>query len=159
MASLCDMKLKFHSDLNIRLQNEFAGSTCKFAHWLSMLLQTNVNSILVTHDKGLTWTILWFWNNSMLIINSIKLVIPLHLLYWSIHTKNESKCRTAFAFIFGVNWLWRCGVTASFGVFFLEIKCNRMTSFMEFMGIVAQLLIFLNTVDWVQVFQGDCPTL
>ena len=26
--------------------------------------------------------------------------------------------RTAFAFIFGVNWLWRSGVTASFGVQF-----------------------------------------
>ena len=28
--------------------------------------------------------------------------------YWSIHTKDESKCETAFAFIFGVNWLWFC---------------------------------------------------
>ena len=60
-------------------------------------------------------------------------IIPLHSSYWSIHTKDESKRGTAFAFIFGVNWLWRCGVTASFGVFFLEIRCNGMTSFMEFM--------------------------
>ena len=51
-------------------------------------------------------------------MNSMKLVIPLHSLYWSIHTKDESKRGTAFAFIFGVNWFWRCGVTASFGVFF-----------------------------------------
>ena len=36
-------------------------------------------------------------------MNSIKLVIPLHSLYWSIHTKDESKRGTAFAFIFGVN--------------------------------------------------------
>ena len=36
-------------------------------------------------------------------MNSMKLVIPLHLLYWSIHTKDESKRGTAFAFIFGVN--------------------------------------------------------
>ena len=50
------------------------------------------------------------------IMNSTKLVIPLHSLYWSIHTKDESKRRIAFAFIFGVNWLWRGGVTASFGV-------------------------------------------
>ena len=64
------------------------------------------------------------------IMNSMKLVIPLQSLYWSIHTKDESKRGTAFAFIFGVNWLWRCGVTASFGVFFHEIKCNGMTSFM-----------------------------
>ena len=66
-------------------------------------------------------------------MNSMKLVIPLHSLYWSIHTKDESNCRSAFAFIFGVNWLWRCGVTASFGVFFHEMKCNGVTSFMEFM--------------------------
>ena len=36
-------------------------------------------------------------------MNSMKLVIPLHPLYWSIHTKDESKRETAFAFIFGVN--------------------------------------------------------
>ena len=64
-------------------------------------------------------------------MNSMILVIPLHSLNWSIHTKDESKRGTAFAFIFGVNWLWHCGVTASFGVFFM--KCNGMTSFMEFM--------------------------
>ena len=42
----------------------------------------------------------------------------------------------AFAFIFGVNWLWCCGVTAPLEVFFHEIKCNGMTSFMEFMIII-----------------------
>ena len=36
-------------------------------------------------------------------MNSTILVIPLHSLYWSIHTKDESKRGTAFAFIFGVN--------------------------------------------------------
>ena len=36
-------------------------------------------------------------------LNSMKLVIPLHSLYWSIRTKDESKRGTAFAFIFGVN--------------------------------------------------------
>ena len=35
-------------------------------------------------------------------MNSMKLVIPLHSLYWSIHTKDESKRGTAFAFIFRV---------------------------------------------------------
>ena len=54
-------------------------------------------------------------------MNSMKLVIPLHSMYWSIRTKDESKRGSAFAFIFGVNWLWRCGVTASFGVLFHEI--------------------------------------
>ena len=38
-----------------------------------------------------------------LLMNSMKLVIPLHLLYWSIHTKDESKHGTVFAFISGVN--------------------------------------------------------
>ena len=52
------------------------------------------------------------------LMNSMKLVIPLHSLYWSIHTKDESKSGTTFAFIFGVNWLWRCGVTALFGFLF-----------------------------------------
>ena len=37
------------------------------------------------------------------IMDSMKLVILLHWLYWSIHTKDESKRGTAFAFIFGVN--------------------------------------------------------
>ena len=77
---------------------------------------------------------------------SMKIVILLHSISWKdskrcwdttmpelIYTKDESKCGFAFAFIFGVNWLWRCGVTASFGVFFHEIKCNGITSFMEFM--------------------------
>ena len=36
-------------------------------------------------------------------MNSMKLVVPLRSLYWSIHTKDESKRGTAFAFIFGVN--------------------------------------------------------
>ena len=36
-------------------------------------------------------------------MNSMKLVIPSHSLYWSIHTKDESKRGTAFAFIFGVD--------------------------------------------------------
>ena len=54
-------------------------------------------------------------------------------LYWSIHTKDETKRGTEFAFIFGVNWLCRWGATASLGVFFHEIRCNGMTSSMEFM--------------------------
>ena len=36
-------------------------------------------------------------------MNSMTLVIPLDSLDWSIHTKDESKRGTAFAFIFGVN--------------------------------------------------------
>ena len=68
-------------------------------------------------------------------MNSMKLVIPLHSVYWSIHTEDESKRGTAFAFIFGVYWLWHCGVIASFGVYFHEIKCNGITNFMEFMSI------------------------
>ena len=66
-------------------------------------------------------------------INSMKLVIMLYSMYWLIHTKDESKRGTAFAFIFGVNWLCHWGVTVSFGVFFHEIRCNGMMIFMEFM--------------------------
>ena len=36
-------------------------------------------------------------------MTSMKLAIPLHSLYWSIHTKDESKRGTMFAFVFGVN--------------------------------------------------------
>ena len=36
-------------------------------------------------------------------MNSMKLVIPLQSMYWSIHTKDESKGGIAFVFIFGVN--------------------------------------------------------
>ena len=57
-------------------------------------------------------------NNIEVIMNSMKLVIPLHFISWnkdsnrrcdtatseSIHTKDESKRGFAFAFIFGVNW-------------------------------------------------------
>ena len=66
-------------------------------------------------------------------MHSMKLVIPLHSLYWSMHTKDESKSETAFAFIFGVNWLWRRGATTSFGVSFHEINCNGITGFTEYM--------------------------
>ena len=80
---------------------------------------------------------IYFWNAhskyKSTSTNSKKLVILLHSLYWLIDTKDERKRGTAFAFIFGVNWLLRCGVTASFGVLFHEIECNGMTSFMEFM--------------------------
>ena len=77
-------------------------------------------------------------------MNSMKVVIPFHSLYWSIHTKDESKRGTAFAFIFGVNWLWRWGVTALFGVFFHEIKCNGITSFMEFIISMAHTSLCLR---------------
>ena len=43
------------------------------------------------------------WRMEGLHMNSMKLVIPLPSLYWSVHTKDESKRETAFAFIFGVN--------------------------------------------------------
>ena len=88
------------------------------------------------------------WLKYALHVNSMKLVILLPLLYWSIHTKDESKRGTAFAFIFGVNWLWRCGVTASFGVFFHETKCNGMTSFMEFMVVhMNWVFVYIRTAQ------------
>ena len=71
----------------------------------------------------------------------MKLVIPLHLLYWSNHIKDESKCGFGFAFIFGVNWLWLTAPIIFGKIHFLlisenefthEIKCYGMTSFMDF---------------------------
>ena len=49
---------------------------------------------------------------------------------------------------------WKhCGVTASFGVFFHEIKCNGMTSFMEFMSYG---FIMTNdkllAINWITVY-------
>ena len=82
--------------------------------------------------------------------HAMKLVILLHSLYWSIHTKDESKRGTAFAFIFGVNWLWSCGVMASFGVFLQEMKCNAMASFMEFMMAVHGL-VFLSDISMLKI--------
>ena len=83
----------------------------------------------------------------------MKLVIPLHSLYCSIHIKDESKCGTVLAFIFGVNWLWRCGVKVSFEVFFHELKCTGMTSFMKFMYSKFSVLTCLigNNCSWMLI--------
>ena len=43
-------------------------------------------------------------SNKWILPNMIRVVkARLHSLYWSIHTKDESKRDSAFAFIFGVN--------------------------------------------------------
>ena len=64
------------------------------------------NETMEQYDVTL-YDIFWGRNEQQnfmrLSMNSMKLVIPLHSLYWSIHTKDESKRGTAFAFIFGVN--------------------------------------------------------
>ena len=103
-----------HNSFKIELQNPISWSISK-CHCLSV---------------DITWLSQNFKAKNK---NSMKHVNRLHSLCWSIHTKNESNRGTAFAFIFGVNWLWSCGVTASFGVFFCEMKCNGMIHFMEFM--------------------------
>ena len=62
--------------------------------------------------------LLFYFDPVMVNMNSMKRVIPLHFIWWkkdsklccdttmpeSIHTKDESKRGSAFAFIFGVNW-------------------------------------------------------
>ena len=63
-------------------------------------LSHNTNNALAEQETVLGIPPKAIHKNSM---NSMKLVIPLHSLYWSIHTKDESKRGTAFAFIFGVN--------------------------------------------------------
>ena len=61
-------------------------------------METHSLGALISHQSWLNFKIDYQPD-----INSMKLVIPLHSLYWSIHTKDESKRGTAFAFIFGVN--------------------------------------------------------
>ena len=63
----------------------------------------------------------------------------------------KASAEPQFAFIFGVNWLWHCGFTASFGVFFFffhEIKCIRMTSFMEFMPFKCERAMYSQQWWW-----------
>ena len=70
-------------------------SQSKLPHW-----QTSRLTLAISSNWGKQESQGFIW----LVMNSMKLVIPLHSLYWSIRTKDESKCGTAFAFIFGVNW-------------------------------------------------------
>ena len=65
-------------------------------------------------------------------MNSMKLVIPLQSLYWSIHTKDESKRSSAIdsSVVVSQNRLESL---------FHQIKCDRMTSFMEFMLRLGQI--------------------
>ena len=63
---------------------------------------------------GILWPfpryiISWFpWNLSFLYIHCTGQFTP----------KMKANAKPQFVFIFGVNWIWYCGVTASFGVFF-----------------------------------------
>ena len=41
--------------------------------------------------------------------------------------KMKTKSGSAFAFIFGVNWLWRCGITTSFSIFLDSDKHRNLT--------------------------------
>ena len=72
-------------------ENDLVGLFYKFPalSLLKLLLPVDIFNMLISNERC--------------IMNSMKLVIPLHTLYWSIHTKDESKRGTAFAFIFGVN--------------------------------------------------------
>ena len=74
----------------------------------------------------------------------MKLVIPLYSLYLSIHTKDESKGRTAFAFIFGVNWLWCSGFTAFKIHFFAEALQPKSSARLH---VSARLLLGKEQVD------------
>ena len=100
-----------------------------------MKMRVILKAIFWGHLECPLWTVMPYNMNSM------KVVIPLHSLHWSIHTKDEGKHGTAFALIFGMNWLWCCVVTVSFGVFFHNIKCYGMISFMEFM-MTSQVRLF-----------------
>ena len=57
---------------------------------MSKKTQQSQNEVAITEIRHLS------------LMNSKKRVILLHSLYWLIHTKDESKHGTVFAFIFGV---------------------------------------------------------
>ena len=59
------------------------------------------DDVFVMFDTLFVTDAIYIYNNVAWI--SMELVIPLRSLYWSIHTKDESKRRIAFVFIFGVN--------------------------------------------------------
>ena len=125
------------------MHNCFTKSTdtlCEFYQKQTFSLLTTFLHVLHAFKLKVLFSLMNHLGSLKLNLNSMKLVIPLHSLYWSIHTEDESKRGIEFAFIFGVNWLWRSGVTASFGVFFHEMKCNGMTIFMEFVHRYTRLL-------------------
>ena len=72
------------------------------------------------------------WRTVTQTMNFTKLVIPLQSLYWSIHTKDESKRSSAIdsSVVVSQNRLESL---------FHQIKCDRMTSFMEFMLRLGQI--------------------
>ena len=80
------------------------GSGCGKLLFSTSIPKTQQLSSCLVH---ISFSCLKFMKNSsskwMRNMNSMKLAFPLRSSYWSIHTKD------------GVNWLWRCGVTASFG--------------------------------------------
>ena len=78
-------------------------SLCSQVNQTTVPPSVNCKIKITTHNHPATVTLI----NRPKHMNSMKLVIPLHSLYESIHTKDESKRGTAFTFIFGVNWLWR----------------------------------------------------
>ena len=87
------------------------SSVCLFKHFWEVISSMSYdNPLSSVNFKGITayYTghrplMLFHPLFYILKMNSMKLVILLYSLYWSIHTKDESKRGTAFAFIFGVN--------------------------------------------------------
>ena len=85
-------------------------------------MRSHDNTLLIGTQQVGGWAGLCLYKQCM---NSMKLVIPLHFTSWkkdskrccdtttpeSIHTKDESKRGSAFAFMFGVNWPVQWDVT------------------------------------------------
>ena len=84
------------SIVDFQVGRQLAGSS-------KQQLEDNKNELITTHDSKLSPPRDVLKVTPAKDMNSMKLVIPLHSLYWSIHTKDESIRGTAFAFIFGVN--------------------------------------------------------
>ena len=87
------------------IQSGLRSDNFLYMHGFVMQRSLSSQCIYITY---LSWFYVWMFSVLEIFrngkkMNSMKLVIPLHSLYWSIHTKDESKRGTAFAFIFGVN--------------------------------------------------------
>ena len=94
------------------------GSTSLFYMTLKINKHKNLMALRLPTADDFSWIP---WNLSFRYIDCSGQFTP----------KMKANTEPQFAFIFGVNWLWHCGVTAlSESFFFHKIKCNRMTSFL-----------------------------
>ena len=118
----CNWIVKFMDDFVV-LKAQCGWTQHDYGHW-SVVKNRNLSHVLQQFFIGVM---------KVICLNLIAIMPPiLHAFHETCHSvrfivlvhshQGWKEWRTAFAFIFGVNWLWHCGVTASFGVFCHDIK-------------------------------------